>query len=91
MNNSYFPVGQVCNLSGQDAILSYDYFCDAIIRHAEVNKTANHVRPRNWMPNTTMLVTTEWICPDHRVGRAQGRHECNVMGNQPSSRRFTDT
>jgi hypothetical protein len=39
MNNSCFPVGQVCNLSGQDAILSYDYFCDAIIRHAGVNSS----------------------------------------------------
>jgi hypothetical protein len=34
-----FPVGQVCNLSGKDAILSYDYFCDGIIRHAGVNNT----------------------------------------------------
>jgi hypothetical protein len=45
MNNSYFPVGQVCNLSGQDAVLSYDYFCDAIIRHAEVNRIGISLNP----------------------------------------------
>jgi hypothetical protein len=38
MNNSCFRAGQVGNLSGQDAILSYDYFCDAITSHARVNK-----------------------------------------------------
>jgi hypothetical protein len=39
MNNPCFAVGQVCNLSGQDAILSYDYLCNTIIRHSGVNKT----------------------------------------------------
>jgi hypothetical protein len=38
MNNPCFAVGQVCNLPGQDAILSYDYLCNTIIHRAGVTK-----------------------------------------------------
>jgi hypothetical protein len=67
MNNSCFHVGQVCNLSGQDAILSYDYFCDAIIRHAGVNSAAElaksfvqHGEPRK-----------SWRLPLQRLGETE--------------------